>query len=82
MTQQKGLSVVNERCQPACGFAHTAMSPVIYTHDDDGNLLADGQVSYTSAGENRVNVQWSISMVPSTTKKKPEYEYEYRGRRT
>jgi len=63
------------------GFVYTAKTPVVYTHDDDGNLVMDGQWMNVWDAENRLISQQSLFTVPTAAKKKLEYEYDYRGRR-
>ena len=46
------------------------------TYDDDGNMLTNGNWSYTWNGENRL-----IQAVNSATGVKLEFAYDYRGRR-
>ena len=55
---------------------YTAVNTVSPTYDDDGNMLANGNWSYTWSGENRL-----IRAENSTTGIRLEFAYDYRGRR-
>jgi len=47
------------------GFVYTAKTPVVYTHDDDGNLVMDGQWMNVWDAENRLISQQSLFTVPT-----------------
>jgi len=55
---------------------YTAVNATAPTYDDDGNMLTNGNWSYTWNGENRL-----IRAVNSATGVKLEFGYDYMGRR-
>ena len=55
---------------------YTAVNSMAPTYDDDGNMLTNGNWSYTWNGENRL-----IRAVNSATGVKLEFAYDYMGRR-
>jgi RHS repeat-associated protein len=61
------------------GHVFVPATPEAYTHDDDGNLLADGRWSYTWDAENRlVAMQTTAAVVPGT---RLEFTYDAHSRR-
>jgi len=64
----------------ASGFWFTPKTPELFTHDEDGNLTADGRWIYTWDGENRL-----IKMTKSSTVEQPMeliFTYDESSRRT
>jgi len=53
-----------------------------FTYDDDGNLLTDGVWSYTWDAENRLIQMTNLTTVAAGARKKLEFAYDYRNRRT
>jgi RHS repeat-associated protein len=52
-----------------------------FQHDEDGNLQSDSLWIYTWDGENRLVKLESQTSVPDASKRKLQFEYDYRGRR-
>jgi len=64
--------------------AFSAQTPESYSHDDDGNLTADGRWIYTWDGENRLVAMETVSAVATalpTLKQRLEFSYDAQGRR-
>lgn len=57
-------------------------SPESFTYDDDGNLLSDGQWTYTWDGENRLIAMESRTGLPAAAKRqKLAFVYDFASRR-
>jgi RHS repeat-associated protein len=52
-----------------------------FQHDEDGNLQSDSLWVYTWDGENRLVKLESQASVPDASKRKLQFEYDYRSRR-
>ena len=54
----------------------------VLSYDDDGNVLSDGQWSYTWNAENRLyEMESASSAIPNSKKVKVRFYYDYLGRR-
>jgi RHS repeat-associated protein len=65
----------------ASGSVFVPPSTESFTHDDDGNLTADGRWTYSWDGENRVVQMIRDTSSPSGARQKLVFEYDYQGRR-
>ncbi|MFZ2656574.1 MAG: RHS repeat-associated core domain-containing protein [Victivallales bacterium] len=54
---------------------------MLYTYDQDGNLLSDGRFTYSWDGENRLISAESISSILPANKVKVVFAYDYMNRR-
>ncbi|MGB0581440.1 MAG: RHS repeat-associated core domain-containing protein, partial [Limisphaerales bacterium] len=56
-------------------------TPEVFSHDADGNLLADSRWNYTWNGENRLIEQTSSTNLPAAKRRKLVFTYDPQGRR-
>jgi RHS repeat-associated protein len=63
------------------GKVFVAQTPENYQHDWDGNLTQDGRWNYTWDGENRLVKMESLAGAPLESRRRLEFQYDWRGRR-
>jgi RHS repeat-associated protein len=63
------------------GNVFVPKTPEGFTYDDDGNLTFDGRWIYTWDAENRLTQMESYSGAPTTSKRRVQMEYDWKGRR-
>jgi len=67
--------------QSDSGKVYVPATSEAFSHDDDGNLTADGRWSYTWDGENRLMEMRRDSDSPAGARQRLLFEYDHQGRR-